>query len=196
MVSKLLLATQECYFSALVSGTDRAIIGRLKDHYYEIKNGIGLNKSPEKYGAFPMDAYSHTPANEGVKQPGLTGQVKEDIISRKGELGLQVKKGEIIFNPSLMNTNELLEEPGEFEYCSLWGKWEKIKLKPKQLAFTFCQVPVILSSSTHDRIHITDSSHGEISIPGLRLGGKHADGIFARNKHIEKIEVEFNTNGL
>ena len=37
------------------------------------------NKTPEEYGAFPFDAYSHTPYNSGAKQPGMTGQVKEEI---------------------------------------------------------------------------------------------------------------------
>ena len=75
MVSKLLLAVEECYFRGMEDGVDPIVLGRIKDHYYEIKAGIGLYKSPDVYGAFPTDAYSHTPANAGVKQPGLTGQV-------------------------------------------------------------------------------------------------------------------------
>jgi hypothetical protein len=39
-------------------------------------------------------------------------------------------------------------------------------------------------------------SNREISIPGLRLGGKWAEEIFSRKNRIEKIEVEFNMNGL
>ena len=45
------------------------------------------------YGAFPTDPYSHTPAGKGAQQPGMTGQVKEDVISRFGELGVEVKNG-------------------------------------------------------------------------------------------------------
>ena len=54
--------------------------------------GIGAHKSPVNYGAFPSDPYSHTPAGKGAQQPGMTGQVKEDILSRFGELGLRVKE--------------------------------------------------------------------------------------------------------
>ncbi|MDZ7764140.1 MAG: hypothetical protein U5K00_06890 [Melioribacteraceae bacterium] len=60
----------------------------MKNYYYEIKEGIGVHKSPEKYGAFPTDPYSHTPSFAGVQQPGMTGQVKEDFISRIRELGI------------------------------------------------------------------------------------------------------------
>jgi len=42
MVSKLLLAAQECYFRGVDEGADPAIIDRIKDHYYEIKAPIGL----------------------------------------------------------------------------------------------------------------------------------------------------------
>jgi hypothetical protein len=36
----------------------------------------------------------------------MTGQVKEDILSRIGELGINVKDGKIIFNPRLLRRNE------------------------------------------------------------------------------------------
>jgi hypothetical protein len=79
-----LLGAEECFFQATDEGADSDVVNKLKEHYYEIKAGIGLYKSPELYGAFPTDAYSHSPGNAGVKQPGMTGQVKEDIISRMG----------------------------------------------------------------------------------------------------------------
>jgi hypothetical protein len=53
MVSKLLLATQECYFTGLEKGDDQHLLDRLKEHYFEIKAGIGWYKSPDVYGAFP-----------------------------------------------------------------------------------------------------------------------------------------------
>ena len=95
MVSKLLLAVMEYCLKAIEEGEDKTIIGRLIDHYYEINAGIGVHKSPELYGAFPTDPYSHTPAGKGAQQPGMTGQVKEDILSRMGELGVAVKEGKI-----------------------------------------------------------------------------------------------------
>ncbi len=80
MVSKLHLAVQECCLKAVNEKDSPEVIGRLLEHYYEINEGIGVHKSPELYGAFPTDPYSHTPAGKGAQQPGMTGQVKEDII--------------------------------------------------------------------------------------------------------------------
>ena len=79
------------------------------EHYYEVNAGIGVHKSPELYGAFPTDAYSHTPGGKGAQQPGMTGQVKEDILSRFGELGVSVSNGAVQFNPEILRTDEFLK---------------------------------------------------------------------------------------
>ena len=93
MVSKLLLAAYENTQRALDEDAEGALVGRLFDHYFEILAGIGAHKSPKLYGAFPTDPYSHTPGGKGAQQPGMTGQVKEDILSRFGELGVRVSGG-------------------------------------------------------------------------------------------------------
>ena len=82
MVSKLLLAAQEAFLTAAEGGVVPEVVEQLADCYADIRSGIGFNKSPQEYGAFPADPYSHTPAHSGARQPGMTGQVKEDIISR------------------------------------------------------------------------------------------------------------------
>ncbi|MDA7788270.1 hypothetical protein N8976_00005, partial [Gammaproteobacteria bacterium] len=51
MVSKLLLASAEVTQSSIDKNIDPKTIGRLFDHYFEINEGIGVNKSPELYGA-------------------------------------------------------------------------------------------------------------------------------------------------
>ncbi|MGB5499286.1 MAG: hypothetical protein WBM77_10190, partial [Maribacter sp.] len=119
MVSKLLLSVQETCLLAVEHNESEVTIGKLLDHYYEINEGIGVHKSPELYGAFPTDPYSHTPAGKGAQQPGMTGQVKEDILSRFGELGVFVTDGKIVFNPRLLRFEEFLKEPKVFKYVDL-----------------------------------------------------------------------------
>ena len=46
----------------------------------------------------------------GAKQPGMTGQVKEEILTRRGELGISVKNGSLCFNPTLLRVDELLSQ--------------------------------------------------------------------------------------
>ncbi len=114
MVSKLLLAVGECIQSSrLIASSPH----RLISHYCEIREGIGSHKTPAEYGSFPFDAYSHTPSMAGVQQPGMTGQVKEDIISRFFELGVHVQDGQITFCPTMLTDADFRDGELRFSYC-------------------------------------------------------------------------------
>jgi hypothetical protein len=167
------------------------VIGKIKDHYFEIKAGIGLNKSPGLYGAFPTDAYSHTPGNAGAQQPGMTGQVKEDFIARMRELGVHIQDGEIVFQSSLLNPEELLNHKGYFEYFDLDGEQKQINLQRGQLGFTFCQVPVLYSASTEDKISVTFANGEKILVNSHSIGKPMSSKIFNRSGEIARIEVWF-----
>lgn len=189
MVSKLLLAVQENCLLAINSNSDKVIIGKLLDHYYEINAGIGVHKSPELYGAFPTDAYSHTPATKGAQQPGMTGQVKEDILSRIGELGVFVHQGKLTFKPSLLKNSEFLERNQNFVYININNENESILVKKDELAFTYCQIPVIYSLSDNDTIQIEYTS-GEIKkVEGKSLNKEDSNKVFKRTNSINKIKV-------
>ena len=170
---------------------DAVVLGKLKDHYYEIKAGIGLYKSPRLYGAFPTDAYSHTPANSGAKQPGLTGQVKEDIISRFGEFGVRIRDGRIVFSPSLLNHNEILQNEETFEYIDLEGNNCTIELKVNQLAFTYCQVPVIYTLDKKQQISVEFNGGAQKVITDCTIDKDISQKIFSRSGEVRKIEYSF-----
>ena len=123
MVSKLLLAVGECiqaYSQYPIGGTPSHSSKAASDliaHYKAIREGIGSHKTPAEYGSFPFDAYSHTPSMAGVQQPGMTGQVKEDIISRFFELGVQVQDGQITFCPTMLTEADFRDGELRFSYC-------------------------------------------------------------------------------
>ncbi len=189
MVSKLLLATQECFYLAVDEGTDADTIGQLKEHYYEIKAGIGLYKNPELYGAFPTDAHSHTPAHSGVKQPGLTGQVKEDMVARIGELSLRLGYGTMVFEPSLLNEDEILLHDKIFEFPAWDGSLRQIELKKGQIGFTFCQTPIVVSFCEKEKITVWYSNGRKEEYIGRELPPEISRKIFERNLEIDRIEV-------
>ncbi|MDO9254070.1 MAG: hypothetical protein Q7U54_01055 [Bacteroidales bacterium] len=191
MVSKLLLAAQECYFKGVYEGADPVAIGKIKDHYFEIKAGIGLNKSPQLYGAFPTDAYSHTPGNAGAQQPGMTGQVKEDFISRMRELGIHIQNGEIVFQSSLLNPDELLSQKSIFEFFNLKGELQQLTLEKGQLGFTFCQVPIVYIASNEDKTCVTYADGKQIFKTGHSIGKEISSILFQRTGEIVEIEVSF-----
>ncbi|MFH0758013.1 MAG: hypothetical protein V2B15_12060, partial [Bacteroidota bacterium] len=184
MVSKLMLAVQETHARASREGAGDAILSGLKAHLDQIEEGIGVMKSPLEYGAFPIDPYSHTPGFAGVQQPGMTGQVKEDIISRFGELGVSVDKGCIAFHPSLLPDAEFLTTREEW---SLPG--QHISLGPGQLGFTLCGIPVIYTRDKEAQILVEYADGGKVSIPGHILSAELSSLIFNRSGSLSRIFV-------
>lgn len=189
MVSKLLLAAQECFFKAREEGVEEGLCDQLKEHYFDIKAGIGMYKSPGLYGAIPTDAYSHTPGNAGAKQPGMTGQVKEDIISRMRELGVKIEEGKVHFDTSLLNPEEFLNREEYFTFLAIDGTTGHIHLSANQLAFTLCQVPVIYSVSDRNEIEVISNRDEVLRIEGDSLDPESSNRIFNRSGEIKKLKV-------
>ncbi|MFY9242397.1 MAG: hypothetical protein WAO74_05155 [Polaribacter sp.] len=189
MVSKLLLAVQENCLLAINSNADETIIGKLLDHYYEINAGIGVHKSPELYGAFPTDAYSHTPAGKGAQQPGMTGQVKEDLLSRFGELGVFVEEGKIVFMPRLLKTSEFLKEAKVFNFIDINNEKRQLNIDKNQLCFTYCQVPIIYSLSEKNAIEVIFNDDNNLIFNGLSLDKETSSKLFDRTNEISHLKV-------
>ena len=189
MVSKLQLAVQECCIQAVEGGENAVTVGKLLEHYYEINEGIGVHKSPELYGAFPTDPYSHTPAGKGVQQPGMTGQVKEDILSRIGELGVFVKDGCITFNPCLLRANEFLTAPRTYRFFDIHHNKQDIALEPQSLAFSYCQIPVIYRIADHTSIEVVLQNTHNMLIEGLKLNKDFSSRIFNRSGEVRQLIV-------
>ncbi|TPV33389.1 hypothetical protein FJ651_09880 [Paucihalobacter ruber] len=189
MVSKLQLAVQECCLQAVEAGENEVTVGKLLEHYYEINEGIGVHKSPQLYGAFPTDPYSHTPAGKGVQQPGMTGQVKEDILSRIGELGVFVKDGCITFNPCLLRATEFLTEPRTYRFIDIHHNQQQISLQPQSLAFSYCQVPIIYNIADSANIEVVLQDNDNMLVEGLQLNKDFSSRIFNRTGEVNQLIV-------
>ena len=184
MVSKLLLAAYECYDQAVENGADSAITEALAVAYYDIRAGIGFNKSPDVYGAFPTDPYSHTPLGGGASQPGMTGQVKEEIISRWGELGVKFEQGVLCFSPNLLRPDEFLQKESDFTYFNLSGESQSLRLSSGSLAFTLCQTPIIYQRGAVAQIETVYENGRSVTLPGNCLDGATTQHILNRDGQI------------
>ncbi len=190
MVAKLLLAVQETVARGEREDLSPAIRQGLARMYSRVQSGLGYRKTVAEYGAIPTDPYSHTPPSGGVKQPGMTGQVKEEIISRLGELGVSACEGAIRFCPVLLHAGEFLGEPAEFRYFDVNGQGRTLPLPAGSLAFTFCQVPVIYERVEGDpwiRVSFADGSSR--NLVGAILEPRLAARVFERRGHIDLIRV-------
>ncbi|ELB2110077.1 hypothetical protein QNZ63_004240 [Vibrio parahaemolyticus] len=192
MVSKLLLAVQENYLAARELDADSEETQKLAEYYYRVRAGIGFNKTPENYGAFPTDPYSHTPKHAGAQQPGMTGQVKEEIITRFTELGILVEDGEIHIDPRLLHRHEFLTESASFSCQNVAGQTQSYVIEKDQLAFTLCQVPFVyqlVASDIQAGVTLTKSNGKHRVVEGLMLSKELSNHIFARSGEIEKVVV-------
>lgn len=196
MVSKLLLAVQEVAIQSVreqgKSATSQALIA----HYYNVREGIGFNKTPEEYGAFPTDPYSHTPKHAGAQQPGMTGQVKEELLTRMGELGCFVKQGKISFDPFLLRQQEFTTQTSTFRYLDVNSEWQSLELEIGSLAFTWCQVPIVYAIGDKEqaqiRVHSADGEQRTLTGNELDLDSSRM--LFARSGEIVQIDVAINKN--
>ena len=149
---------------------DPATAERLAAQYAQIKAGLGVDKSPAEYGAFTTDAYSHTPAFAGAQQPGMTGQVKEEILTRWAELGVTVTDGRITFDPGLLPAGEVVPPGGD-------------------ASFTVCGVPVVMSSGDEDVLTVVGAGGDSEQVRGRTLPTAVSSRVFARVGTIGRIEV-------
>jgi hypothetical protein len=193
MVSKLHLAVGEVIEKAYAKQEDNAINSALSEHYYKIGKGIGVHKTPAIYGAFPTDPYSHTPSHRGAQQPGMTGQVKEDILTRKGELGVKIENGELSFNPFLLNKNQFLQQNEVVEFIDIDNNPFSIALEKGSLAFTICQVPVLYKISNFNQIEIKYKGGRLEVLQSLSLSSALSQKIFYRIGEIVQVTVSFKT---
>ena len=196
MVSKLQLAVQECCLKAIEEKESAEVVGRLLEHYYEINEGIGVHKSPQLYGAFPTDPYSHTPAGKGAQQPGMTGQVKEDILSRFGELGVFVKEGIILFNPTLLRKEEFLKTAAVFEYIDVHQQTKQIQLKKNSLCFTYCQVPIVYQLASKNALEVLYENKEKNIFELTNLDLETSKHLFERTGVVTQIIVHLKETDL
>lgn len=171
MVSKLLVAVAENIQKAVADGAPAEQIARLKEQYADVKAGIGAHKSPDVYGSFPFDAYSHTPIMAGAQQPGMTGQVKEDIITRFFELGIDVQDGKLNIRSYMLDKSEFID-----------GKY---------ISFTYCGVPFTYQLTGAEKIVISYADGITKTVEGHTFDAADSAEIFARSGKISNITVEF-----
>jgi len=190
MVAKLLLAIQGVALEAVRTEEPSPVRDALAHAYFRTRAGLGFEKTVSEFGAFPTDPYSHTPSHGGARQPGMTGQVKEEILARFGELGLRVAHGEISFRPVLLQRREFRSKTGVYRYFDPAGSPQALEVPADALVFSFCQVPIMyrlaggeswIRTTTVDGATTTDSGTG--------LDRETSRMIFERTGRIARIDV-------
>ncbi len=189
MVAKLLVAVQESLLVAQRNGAAPTTIERLAGAYERVRDGLGYNRTAAEFGAIPIDPYSHTPAHSGAQQPGMTGLVKEELLTRWLELGVAFEDGGLRFDPVLISPDEPFREPHAFEYLDVDGIHTTIELPAGSFGFTLCQVPIVVARGDEDSVVVRRRDGSELRVGGRRLGADPVSEVYARSGEVRRIDV-------
>ncbi len=185
MVAKLLLAVQECHRQT----SDADLAQQLAAAYHDIRDGLGFRKTAEQYGAFPTDPYSHSPRHRGAQQPGMTGQAKEEILTRWGELGIEVVDGRLRFAPRLLCRSEFFPRPHRFAYLDARGAEQVWELSADSLGFTYCQVPVCYQLADRPGLRLERADGTTAEAASDTLSPADSACVFARDGAVSRLTV-------
>ena len=122
----------------------------------------------------------------------MTGQVKEDILSRLTELGVRVAKGQLGFDPCWLEECELLQEDSSLEFMNLQDEFVEIALPAGSFAYTICQTPIVYHQAPDSRLVVSHFGAEPEERQGLMLTLDETKSLFSRTGKICRIDVFFN----
>ncbi|MEI2825941.1 MAG: hypothetical protein V9F04_05655 [Dermatophilaceae bacterium] len=180
MVSKLVLAVRRL----IDHGWPEPVQARLVEAAEQLRTGLGHARTPEQFGAIPVDPYSHTPSGAGARQPGMTGQVKEDILARWSELGVTFEAGAVLFSPDRVAAREWPTGAGSLPIAGN----DRATVGADCIVFSWCGTPVAYRRGGRREIELR-TRDGVCRVPGWRLPREWATSVRDRRGVVTLIEV-------
>ena len=127
----------------------------------------------------------------------MTGQVKEMILARFGELGVEIEEGRVRFRPTLLRRTDFLAENTRLRAIGPDGTSRAILVPAASLAFTYCQVPIVYALSDDGAtIRVTGGDGTTSTSSGDRLDAATSRALFACRGEIARIDVGVPTAAL
>jgi len=102
---------------------------------------------------------------------------------------LVVAEGRMQFEGSLVRDEEMLAENASFSYIDIDGAERTIPLTAGTLAYTYCQIPIVLKRSRTPCLRITKTS-GTTELQGTVMTPEDSRAVFERSGEIVMIEAE------
>jgi hypothetical protein len=118
----------------------------------------------------------------------MTGQVKEEILTRFGELGVVIDAGCLRFDPQLLDDAEL-GAAHEFTMLGSDGLERVVAVPDGGLAFTVCQVPIVYGPAAEPSLTV-EHADGRVELySGDRLPAQTSQDILSRSGRIATVRV-------
>ena len=104
----------------------------------------------------------------------MTGQVKEEVLTRWGELGLRVIDGRLSLAPGLLAPTEIVPPAGEGG--------------PGRARFTYCGLPMVVAADESDSVVVERVDGTREVVDGLTMSTEQSHRVFARSPSIHAVE--------
>ena len=110
----------------------------------------------------------------------MTGQVKEELLTRRMELGIRFSSGEIHFKPSLMLDDEWPTQPRENQLLQR-------ELSAGEVFFQLCGVPVLYATGSSASIKVLTVD----GVTDFRIGvaAEWSQRPFARDGSVAELHI-------
>ncbi len=119
----------------------------------------------------------------------MTGQVKEELLTRMAELGALVEQGKLSFDTLMLRASEFTTEETTLDYIDVHGQEQSIALRPGSLAYTFCQVPIVYLCSDGERVDVAYTNGRQRQVTGHHLDVETSGHVFRRDGQIGRLTV-------
>ena len=130
------------------------------------------------------------PAHAGAQQPGMTGAVKEELLTRPLELGVRVEEGVLGFDGVLLDHAEPLGEASSWHPIGIDGDVVDVEMAAGSWGLTVCQVPIVVRRGDGSAVIEVESSDGTVRvIDGDRLDADTSADVFARNGRVAVVRA-------
>ncbi len=128
----------------------------------------------------------------------MTGQVKEEVLTRFGELGIRVRDGAVRFDPRLLRACEFSLQSTRFRYLGVNDEWQELAIPPRALAFTWCRVPISyeIRAGSEPTMAVTWRDGKEQTLPTPAMNESRSSELFRRSGRIQKISIYVDADHL
>lgn len=126
----------------------------------------------------------------------MTGQVKEDILARFGELGVFVQEGRLHFQPGILKKSEFLTESQTINFVDIFTQHHEITLEENSLFFTYCQIPVVYKISAREGLEICFNDQNKKIFKSPLIDKETSRMIFQRTGKVTAVTVFINKQKL
>ena len=191
MVAKLLLAVQETY-EAVDPAAEPELAAALAAAYDEIRDGLGFSEEVPGIRRLPKTepVFPHATPSKGTAT-GMTGLVKEEILTRWGELGVRAEGGRVQLRPAAAPSRRVRGRAVRIPVRRPRRAGRRRGPLPAgSLAFTWCGTPISYRLARGEAaIHLETADGSRLESDGNELSAELSRELFERWR-IRRIEVD------